>query len=95
MSLTKVSYKNFPKQIISTAIKEHILDEIDQMIHVGRYEYYCYSKVTYYLENKSLFINDSTKYLSLESELLKKTLNLIILFMKKFPRLVLVRSCIL
>lgn len=70
MSLIMVPYKNFPKQIISTAIKEHILDEIEQMIHVARYEYYCYSKVTCYLENKSLFINDSTKYRSLESELL-------------------------
>lgn len=69
-SLTKAPYKNFPKQIISTGIKEHILDERAQMIHVGRYEYYCYSKVTCYLENKSLFINDSTKYRSLESELL-------------------------
>ena len=74
-SLTKAPYKNFPKQIISASIKEHILDEVEQMIHVGRYEYYCYSKVTCYLENKSLFINDSTKYRSLESELLPNWLN--------------------
>ena len=61
-SLTKAPYKNFPKQIISASIKEHIIDEVEQMIHVGRYEDYCYSKVTCYLENKSLFITDSTKY---------------------------------
>jgi len=58
------------KQIIAAGIKEHILDETEQMIHVGRYEYYCYSRITCYLENKSLFIDDSTKYHSLESELL-------------------------
>lgn len=70
LTLTKVPYKNFPKQIISTGVKEHILDELKQIIQVGRYEYYCYSKINCYLENKSFFINDSTKYRSLESELL-------------------------
>lgn len=74
-SLTKAPYKNFPKQIISASIKEHIIDEVEQMIQVGRYEYYCYSKVTCYLENKSLFITDSTKYRSLESELLPNWLH--------------------
>lgn len=54
LSLIKVPYKSFPKQIITAGIKEHILDETEQMIHVGRYEYYCYSKITCYLENKSL-----------------------------------------
>lgn len=70
LSLTQAPYKNFPKQIITASIKKYILDETQKNICVGRYEYYCYSKVACYLENKSLFINDSTKYRSLESELL-------------------------
>lgn len=66
--LSQLPYEKFPKQLLNANIKAFILDE-GKSVHTNRYEYYCYLQAAKYLDNKSLFINDSTQYRSFEAEL--------------------------
>ena len=69
-TLTTIPYEDFPKKVISNSVKKHVLDDEEKHIAVNRYEYYCYLKIAEYLSCHSLFVNDSTQYRSLQSELI-------------------------
>ena len=70
--LSKISYSKFPKQFIHKKISCFIFDKNEQIIQYNCYEYLCYQQIVKYLDAGSLFLNDSTKYRSLSSELISQ-----------------------
>lgn len=66
--LSKIPHEEFPKQFIGKQDKAFIYDS--NALNLNRYEYECYQQVAEYINGRSLFVLNSGRYRSLESELL-------------------------
>lgn len=70
-SLSRITFDKFPKMFVKKSISKYIYSDDNETINISCYEYYLYQQLEKYLSARSIFIEDSIKYRSLESELIK------------------------
>ena len=69
MLLSKIEFRKFPLKFIASKNVEFIYNEQNKTIQMNRYEYECYHRIAFAINQSALFVTDSTRYNSLEAEL--------------------------
>lgn len=70
--LSKIPFKDFPKQHIGKKVKRFVYDDTENKVFTDCYEYHCYQLMKKYVDAGSIFVNESSKYRPLSSELIQK-----------------------
>ena len=70
MILSKIEFDKFPLDFIASKNIKFICDEQNKTIQINRYEYECYYRIADAINKSALFVTDSTRYNSLQDELI-------------------------
>ncbi len=69
--LSSIKSDEFPQQFMGAQVKDFIYDTETKNLNLNRYEYECYRQVANAINGRSLFVSNSSRYRSLNSELLQ------------------------